>query len=332
VGFFATFWSWLNVQLATYIGDNTARLSQVLEPAIVAGATLYVSVWGYLHLTGKIEEPFITGLRRILVLVIVLGVALRLWLYNAVIVDTFYSAPAQLVAAIVGVSDPVATVDAIWDSGGSVASQLWSKGGVFGGEIGFYIAGLAVWILMGLLCVYTMFLIALSSVASSVLLALGPLFVVMLLFDGSRRFFEAWISQLVNYALVTILTVLVAALLLQVVNSYAAQTAARGSAILTVDALDMVLMAVLAFLLLRQIMPIAAGLAGGPALTSFALLSRTVGRAVTGGAALASRGGALAATVAGRGGEAVASGDASSMPPHRLLRPRIGETGPGGAA
>ena len=59
---------------------------------------------------------------------------------------------------------------------------------------------------------------------------------------------------------------LVAALLLQIVESYAAQTAARGAALATVDALDMVLMAVLVFLLMRQVMPIAAGLAGGVAL------------------------------------------------------------------
>ncbi len=55
--------------------------------------TLYVMVWGYLQLTGQIEEPFMTGLRRIILLVVVLGAALQLWLYNAVIVDTFYNAP-----------------------------------------------------------------------------------------------------------------------------------------------------------------------------------------------------------------------------------------------
>ena len=42
------------------------------------------------------------------------GVALHLWLYNSVIVDTFYHAPAQLAAAVVGAADPVTTIDAIW--------------------------------------------------------------------------------------------------------------------------------------------------------------------------------------------------------------------------
>ncbi len=78
-----------------------------------------------------------------------------------------------------------------------------------------------------------------------------------------KRFFSAWIAQLANYALITVLTVMVSALLLQIVQSYATQTAARGAAILTVDALNMMLIAVLVFLVLRQVMPIAAALAGG---------------------------------------------------------------------
>ena len=74
MGFFATFWTWLNGQLATYIGNNTARLAAVLEPAVVTLATLYVMAWGYLHLTGQIDEPFVAGLKRIVMLAVVFGV------------------------------------------------------------------------------------------------------------------------------------------------------------------------------------------------------------------------------------------------------------------
>ncbi len=277
MGFFQTFWSWLNQTLAGYIGDNTARVSAALEPAIVTMATVYVMVWGYLQLTGRIEQPLTDGLRRIVLLVLVLGVSLRLWLYNTVIVDSFYDAPAQLAAAVVGAGDPVGTIDAIWLQGGTVAAQLWKEGTVWNNPVGFSIAGGVVWLLTGLLCVYAMFLIALAHIASAVLLAIGPLFIVMLLFDSTRRFFEAWITQLATYALISVLTVLVAALLLHVVETYAAQTAARGEALVTVDALDMMLVSVLVFLLMRQIMPIASGLAGGLALTSFGAISRPLG-------------------------------------------------------
>ena len=275
MGFFATFWSWLNGQLAAYIGDNTARLATILEPTLVTLATVYVMGWGYLHLMGRIEEPIVAGLKRVALIALVLGVGVQLWSYNSVIVDTFYNAPAQLAAAVVGASDPVATIDAIWESGGTVASNLYDKGGVTSG-IGFILASTIVYCLMGMLCVYAMFLIALSNIALAVLLALGPLFIAMLLFDSTRRYFSAWLGQLANYALITVLTVMVAALLLHIVQSYAVQTAARGTAILTVDALNMILVAVLVFLVLRQIMPVASGLVGGSPLSSHGFVGRTI--------------------------------------------------------
>jgi type IV secretion system protein VirB6 len=300
MGFFQTFWSWLSAQLAGYVGNNTARIAAALEPAIVTLAVVYVMAWGYLHMMGRIEEPFVTGVKRIVTLAVILAVALRLWLYNAVIVDTFYQAPAQLAAAVIGSSDPIGSIDAIWDRGGAVAELLWDKGSVLSSDFGYYLMGAAVWLLMGMLCVYAMFLIALSSIASALLLAIGPLFIAMLLFDSTRRFFAAWVAQLANYALITILTVLCAALLLQVVESYAAQTAARGAALLTVDALDMVLMAVLSFLLLRQVMPIAASLAGGLSLNSFGAVSRAIGQGA--------RYGGAAAAIAGKAGLRLAAG------------------------
>ncbi len=276
MGFFQTFWSWLNGQLAAYIGDTTAKVASILEPALVTCATLYVMVWGYLHLTGRIDEPVSTGVKRFVTLAVVLGVSLHLWLYNSVIVDTFYRAPTQLAAAITGATDPVKTIDAIWDRGGTVAGYLFVKAPLSRGDLGNYLAGFIIWLLVGLLCIYTMFLIALSSIALSVLLAIGPLFFAGLLFERTRALFEGWVAQLTNYALITILTVLVSTLLLQIVASYAKQTVARGAGIATVDTLDMMLVSVLVFLVMRQVMPIAASLASGVALSTFGTVSRFV--------------------------------------------------------
>ena len=274
--FFQTFSTWLNGELASYIGQNTARVASILEPAVVTLATVYVMIWGYLQLTGRTEEPFAAGMKRIATLAVVFGVGLHLWLYNTLLVDTFYNAPTEFAAAVVGASDPVHTIDAIWNQGGAVADQLF-RGGVGWGRIGFVISGVATWALVGLLCVYTMFLLALSSISLSILLALGPFFITLLLFDATRRFFDAWLAQLANYALITILTVMVSALLLQLVATYAQQTAALGRSIRIDDALDMLLATVLVFLFLRQIMPIAAALAGGAALSSMGAVSRTIG-------------------------------------------------------
>ena len=95
MGFFATFSTWLDGMLLNYIGTNTAKIATLLGPAILTFAIGYVMIWGYLQLTGKIEEPVVAGLKRIILLVVILGGALNLWLYNNLIVDTVFRSPAN---------------------------------------------------------------------------------------------------------------------------------------------------------------------------------------------------------------------------------------------
>lgn len=271
--FFQTFWNWLQLQLASYVGTNTALIAAAIEPAAVATAAIYVMLWGYLSLTGRIEEPVMEGAKRILVVIVILGTALRLWDYNTFIVQTIVQGPQQLAAAITGSPNAISSIDQIWNSGGSVASQLWNKGGLLNGDFGFYLAGAFVYVMMGAVCVYVVFLFSLSAIATALILVLGPVFILLLFFNTTKRFFEAWIAMLANYALIAPLAVLVTSLLLQIVQSYAAQTAALGSAIVTVDALNMVLVSALALLVLRQVPSIAAGLASGVAISSFHAVS-----------------------------------------------------------
>jgi type IV secretion system protein VirB6 len=273
MGFFATFAAWLNGILANYIGSNTTKIAGMLEPAILTLAVIYVTIWGYLQLTGRIEEPFVAGMKRIVLLAVILGCALDLWLYNGLIVDTFFNAPGELAAGVIGAYDPVSIIDQIIFSGGDAASLLIQKGGILNGDFAYYIAGFAIYLVVGLTAIYAMFLLALSKVALSILLALGPLFIAFLFFESTKRFFEAWIAQLANYAFVTILTVLVAALMLNIVSSAAQQASSEGGAIQIADAVRVCMAAGLTLLIMRQVMPMAAGLASGLALSSFGVVS-----------------------------------------------------------
>ena len=272
MGFFAEFNQWLNGILATYIATNTARMASLLEPTIVTLAVLYVMVWGYLQLMGQIEEPFLTGVRRIATLAVVLGVSLDLWLYNQVIVDTFFNAPGELAAGIVGAYRPVSIIDQIIFTGGDAGALLIQKGGIFHG-FSYDIAGFAVYIMVALTAVYTIFLLTLSRIALSVLLALGPLFIALLFFQTTKRFFEAWIAQMANYALITILTVLMAALMMTVLSDAANQAVSTGGGITIAEGVRVCMAAGLTFLVMRQVMPMAAGLASGLALSSFGIVS-----------------------------------------------------------
>jgi type IV secretion system protein VirB6 len=322
MGFFATFSRWLDSALNAYISHYTQRVADVLAPAVVVCGTIYVILWGYMHLTGRVDEPFGTGLKRIIMLAVVFGVGLHLWLYNDLITDTFYQAPSQFASAVI--TPPPATpfntvnaVDQIWTEGSTVAQTLGSRVHWNGGW-DFLVWDFAVRIIVGALCVYTMFLLALSKVALAILIALGPLFIGLLFFESTSRFFNGWITQLANYALITILTVMVAALFLQLVQKYAADTANLGVLVRTADALDMLLVCVLATLFMMQIPPLAASLAGGgTGLNTFGL-ERGVGKYVGGKA----YGVGAAATVGTAGFVAGLFSSSSSPKPREWSRSR----------
>ena len=292
MGFFAEFNTWLNGVLAQYIAGNTAAIARILEPAIVTLGIFYVVIWGYLQLMGKIEEPFTEGVKRLLTLGLILGLSLNLWLYNDVIVDTFFNAPTSLAGGIIAARnpgpafDPVGVADQIMFDGDDAASLLMQKGEIFGRDIIFYFAAVAVYIVIGLIAVYTMFLLALSKIALSVLIAMGPIFMALLFFESTKRFFEAWIAQLSNYAFLTILTVLVAALMLHVVTVAAEAAAANGGNITIADALKVCVAAALTFLIMKQVPSMAQGLASGIALSGFGAVGSVLraGLGLTGGA------------------------------------------------
>ena len=278
MGFFETFLTWLNTQLLQAMAQNLARVATAVEPAAITLATIYIMVWGYLHLSGKIEEPLLDGAKRIALLAVVIGISLHLWVYNDVLVDTFFNAPNQLSASILNAPRPLAAIDQLWTDAQAVANSLSAEASLFTGHPTYSLVALGVYIVVGLTCIYAVFLMALSLVATSLLLALGPIFITLLLFDATRRFFESWVAQLATYALVSVLISLVAGLLLHVVQAYATAAAAQGQGVTVAEAVRLCTAAGLILLVMRQILPIAAGLGSGVALTSFNLLSRSIGR------------------------------------------------------
>jgi type IV secretion system protein VirB6 len=275
MGFFAEFNAWLTGILDDYIHQYTALMATILEPALVTLGTLYVLIWGFLHLAGRIEEPVLEGLKRIAILAVVFGVGLDLWLYDSVIVEVFFRGPALLAGRLVGAKDFVTIVDTIFQRGDDVATALLAKAGILHG-FSFYLAALAVWIWVIIAAVYTMFLLTLSRIALSVLLALGPLIIPFFLFQATRRFVEAWFAQLALYGFVAILSSLVATFMLHLIDAASAQAQLAGGGITIAHAVRVCIAAGFIFLIMRQVMPLAGGLASGLAISTFGIVSSTL--------------------------------------------------------
>lgn len=273
MGFSAELSAWLARLLATYISDTTIRLAEILEPLIISLGVLYIVIWGFLQLTGQIDQPVFIGIKRMLTLAIILGCSIHLWAYNELLVGTFFRLPGELAGRMIGAPDQASIVDAIFFAGFDAAKLLISRGSLFDDNLIFYLVGSGVYAIVFLTGIYTLFLLVLSRIALSILLALGPLFIALLFFETTKKFFEGWIAQLANYALIALLTTLVAALMMTVVLETAQSAVSAGGQIAIADAARLLIASGLTFLVMRQVMPMAAGLASGLALSTFGVVS-----------------------------------------------------------
>lgn len=157
-------------------------------------------------------------------------------------------------------------------------------------NVGGYVIGIVVYVTVALLIGFAVFLIILSKLFMWLLLALAPLFIVMLLFGFTARFFNGWLTLVVQYFFVQVLVYAFVAFFVSITQTYfdaVNQSATQFSTTWT-EMAPLILIALIGFLLLTQITGVAAGLAGGmpiQALTPGQLFAPATGLLGAGGRA-----------------------------------------------
>ena len=282
----------LDSALSTYVYDTSADLIGWLLPYFTSLLILYIAFWGFAHLLGKIEESLNDAFRRILKIGVILALGLTVATYNDTVVTFLQDGPQQLAGIVTDSSTNSGVLDGVMDKGLAVGSNAWEEAGVMSGDFGFYILALIVWFATVTITAYAAFLMFMSKVALALLLAIGPLFIVLILFDATKKFFESWLGMVFNYALLLVLAAMGIHIIIALFNGIL--TAIDSTSELAVgNVIDLVSVVILGVLILRQIPSIASALGGGIALATQGAVSgamRSMGnyrrhRALVGGRA-----------------------------------------------
>jgi len=241
---------------------------------------VYIALWGMAHFMGTIKEPLMDATKRFLKVFAIMILALKIGQYNDFFIYVFTKVPEDLTGAALqgfntgglgtGANDLKSNLDKLYDSIWNIGFMYWNKGSILGLDIMPYLVGLLVYILAIFIIAYATFLILLSKVALAVLLGIGPLFIMSLLFEATRKYFENWLGFLVNYALVMVLAVAISNLLMAVLmklydNAY---TEAQAKGIGLSDFGPVAITCIVGCLLYPQILGIASTLGGGVSLSS----------------------------------------------------------------
>ena len=246
-----------------------------------AMVTIYILLWGLAFWRGLINEPLSDGVARLFRVVLIGTLALGAGIYGARIASFLYNTPSQLAVAVVGGAvAPETVMDAALNTGNDIAAQFMSLIAFSDpvGSIAAVLSALVVWIFTAVLVLYGTALILLSKVILGIVIALGPLFIALLLFDSTKRFFEGWLGQALNYLFVYALvaaTVNIMFALWAPQLTYALANASAGFMAL----IPMIVVGGAAFVILMQVPALASGLAGGVQLGTLGAVGWTFNKA-----------------------------------------------------
>jgi type IV secretion system protein VirB6 len=261
--------NYINGVCESYVGENVVAIAHLVGPFLTTMLVLYVALWGFASMRGLIREPANEFTNRVLKLSAILGIGFNMANYNILITNTFLRGPDEFVAGLArspGNNGVVSGLDAMLNDGLQLTARFWAKAGVLDGDFGMYLIAAAVIIMTIVVTAYAFFLMALSKVVLTAVVAIGPVFFIGLLFEATAGFFNSWLRQLANYFLVP--------------ASAASGPAAMKSSAEVAEVFPFLAMGLVCLLALASVLSIAAGLAGGVSLSSFGL-GRFAGRLLT---------------------------------------------------
>ncbi|MGY4831815.1 type IV secretion system protein (plasmid) [Sphaerotilaceae bacterium SBD11-9] len=280
----------LNTALGSYVGDVASNIIGAITPVATTGMTIYVILWGLSMMRGLISEPLTDGIFRIVRLAVVTGLALNIGLYSSFIANALWNSPDALAAYVAsgyssGTSN-VSFLDSLMSRMYDLGDAYWQKANASSGmlpipDLGLTAIAILVWVMGVVATAYGAFLLALSKLALAILLGVGPLFVLMTMFEGTKRFFEAWIGQALNYVFLVMLTSGVIKLILTILQLYL--TAAETGGVLADPKISQALPAfgicIIAMLVMMQLPSISSALGGGAAVSSLGAVGWAYGKA-----------------------------------------------------
>lgn len=270
--------------LANFAAEKSQAIAVMLDPTVTLALGIAAISYGVVHMLGKIDEPITAMLERITKVTLILGAAFGAGEYNDIVIKTFQDSPVALAAAFSGTPSTDTTLsgvgvvlDGTVDHVVNIASTFFHLASitdlyplVLGGLV--IAVGIPVTLAAG-------FLIALSKVASALILGLGPLFILALLFEATKNYFSSYVNMLIQYGLVGALSVGANSLVLSMFQQVSANIDTMTGAATLNEVAALLVTGGIGILTLWQVPAMAAGLAGGISLSTFG-----VGRKIAGGA------------------------------------------------
>ncbi|WIG54582.1 MAG: hypothetical protein OJF61_000368 [Rhodanobacteraceae bacterium] len=273
-----------------YVNAASSTMVAIIGGAATALLTIYVLLWAVGIASGRISEPFTDGAKRIIRIVVIVAFALSAGFYQGQVARFFLHAPSAVAAGLVAPgsgsgSSPTTIADVLDNAenqGIQIGDKAWAQGqkdgGVTGlGGIGYLFLAFVIWLSVTGIVALACGIIFMAFISTALLLAIGPLFILLAIFPQTQRFFEAWLGQVVNFAILFLLVACAISLCFHFLSDYLTQINTDQWNEMVIDTLKVFGATLATLAVLFQTRAIASALGGGLALQTQGMFGRLSG-------------------------------------------------------
>lgn len=273
----------MSYQLAQPIFDKLDGITQTLvihmasnaithiAPIITIALTITFLVNALLIMQGAVETPVADFLMRCIRIAFIVSIALTAGFYQSNIAKIVTETPDELATVLVmnkQAPDKAGNmIDANIEKGFAYASAAFDKAALYNPSSWSYpIIAAIILIATGVLCGVGLAVLLTVKVALTILAGIGPLFIASLLFEPTKRYFELWIGQIVQYALILIIYSAIFGFFMDLFGGYAAQGKLDGFQNIAYSVGGLLIITCCAIIVLLKIPHIASALSDGVSL------------------------------------------------------------------
>lgn len=264
-----------------FVQPAATNLMFALQMLVLTGVTLYITLTGYAIATGAVESPFWTFIKQCIKIVIIAFFALTADGYLNSVMGAFTGLEEGLAQAMNNSGSAPMNIYQVLDQslgkGLDMVAVCFQKADEAGWSIGsalsWVVAGLTIGTGTILVSALGGAMVIVAKFSLAIMFALGPLFIVSLMFPVTARFFDSWFSQVMNYTLTIVIMATIMTFAMKAYDKFLAGAEMSGGgdmnplfAALQIGALT----AVLIWIIL-QAGGMASGLAGGVSMAAMGI-------------------------------------------------------------
>ncbi|MBB2671379.1 UNVERIFIED_ORG: type IV secretion system protein VirB6 [Rhizobium esperanzae] len=250
--------------LEKFISSGTSNIASWVSGPLTAALTLYVVLYGYLVLRGSVQDPITEFAFRAMKLAIIVMLVRNAGEYQTYVTNIFFETlPKEISQALnSGTAPSASTFDSLLDKGQKCAYEIWSRASwpvdIVTGIGGMMVIG-ASFIVAAIGYIVSLY----ARLALAIVLAIGPIFIALAMFQSTRRFTESWIGQLANFVILQVLVVAIGSLLITCIDT--TFTAIEGYSDVLMRPIALCAICLAALYVFYQLPGIASALAAGGA-------------------------------------------------------------------